>query len=288
MSILKRGYGQESLYDYHEGKIKKGLDIGLEDFDKHLRFKQGQFVMINGLDNVGKTLFIVWYFLCLSMKHNLKWCIWSGENEAWQIKRDLMSMYEGVKFNEIDIKRITVLMDYIDNWFLFVDNRNLYSHKEILKLFKSQEVNGCLIDPFTGMNHDRKINQFERNYQFCNDVREFCNKTGKTVYVNTHPQTEASRRVYANDHTLKGFVQPPKKSDTEGGQSFANRCDDFLTIHRMTNHPEMWMLTEVHVRKVKDKETGGDITFLDDPLRLDYNSGLGFTLGGHNPLKKLR
>ena len=87
---------------------------------------------------------------------------------------------------------------------------------------------------------------------------------------------------------MRGYIQPPKKSDTEGGQSFANRCDDFITIHRMTNHPMMWMLTEVHVRKIKDKETGGDITFLDSPLRLDYNSGLGFTLGGQNPLKKLR
>ncbi len=288
MSILKKRHGEDKLYDYHDGKIKKGLNIGLDEFDKYLRFKESQFVMINGLDNVGKTLFIVWYFLCLSMKHNLKWCIWSGENEAWQIKRDLMAMYEGTKFNEIDLKRITVLVDYIDKWFLFVDNRNLYSHKDILKLFKSQDVDGCLIDPFTGLNHDRRINQFERNYQFCNDVREFCNQTGKTVYVNTHPQTEASRRVYAQDHTLKGFVQPPKKSDTEGGQAFANRCDDFLTIHRMTNHPNLWMFTEVHVRKIKDKETGGNITFLDEPLRLNYNSGLGFTLGGNDPLKKLR
>ena len=288
MSILKERFGQDNLYDYHAGKIKKGLDIGVTEFDKYLRFKKSQFVMINGLHNVGKTLFIIWYFLCLSLKHNLKWCIWSGENETWQIKRDLMSMIEGIKFNEIDLKRITALMDYVDRYFKFVDNRNLYSHKDILKLFKSQEVDGCLIDPFTGLNHDRRVNQFERNYQFCNDVREFVNKTGKTVYVNTHPQTEASRRVYAQDHTLKGFVQPPKKSGTEGGQAFANRCDDFLTIHRMTNHPTLWMLTEVHIRKVKDKETGGNITFLDEPLRLNYNNGLGFTLGGNNALKQIK
>jgi len=244
--------------------------------------------MINGIDNVGKTHFIIWYYLCLSLKHNLKWCIWSGENETWQIKRDLMAMIEGMKFKEIKQKRITVLMDYIDELFLFVDNRKLYNHKEVLKLFSDVEVDGCLIDPFTGLNHDRRINQFERNYQFCNDVREFCNKTRKSVYVNTHPQTEASRRVYPLDHTLKGHIQPPKKSDTEGGQAFANRCDDFLTIHRMTTHPTMWMLTEVHVRKIKDKETGGNLTFLDDPLRLDYNNGLGFCFGGHNPLKELR
>ena len=56
----------------------------------------------------------------------------------------------------------------------------------------------------------------------------------------------------------------------------------------MANHPKMWMLTEFHVRKIKDKETGGDLTFMDEPLRLDYNNGLGFTLGGINALKTLR
>ena len=29
-------------------------------------------------------------------------------------------------------------------------------------------------------------------------------------------------------------------------------------------------------------------TFLDDPLSLNYNSGLGFTLGGNNPLKQIK
>lgn len=288
MSILKSGHGINTLYDYYEGRIKKGLDIGVNEVDKHIRFKTGQFVMINGLDNVGKTLFVIWYFLCLSMKHELKWCIWSGENETWQIKRDIISMIEGTKFKEIDRKRITVLMSYVDKWFKFVDNRNLYTHREVLKIFKEQDVDGCLIDPFTGMNHDRRINQFERNYQFCNDVREFCNKYKKTIYVNTHPQTEASRRMFPMEHTLRGHIQPPKKSDTEGGQAFANRCDDFITIHRLTNHPTMWMLTELHIRKIKDKETGGDLTFIDDPIRLNYNSGLGFTYGGIDALKQLR
>ena len=288
MSILKDGYGINNIYAYHKGEIKQGLDIGLPLMDKHIRFKPGQFVMINGLDNVGKTYFIIWYFLCLSMKHDLKWCIWSGENETWQMKRDLMTMIEGVNFKSIKFEKITQLSTMIDQWFTFIDNRKLYSHKEVLKIFQNQDVHGCLIDPFTGLNHDRRINQFERNYQFCNDVREFCNKTKKTIYVNTHPQTEAARRVYGLEHRLKGYIQSPKKSDTEGGQAFANRCDDFITIHRLTNHDKLWMLTEFHVRKIKDKETGGDMTFLDEPLRLDYNGGLGFTIGGYGALKKLR
>ena len=46
-------------------------------------------------------------------------------------------------------------------------------------------------------NHDRKVNQYERNYLICNDIREFWIKTaGKAIYVMTHPMTESARRVY--------------------------------------------------------------------------------------------
>ena len=45
------------------------------------------------------------------------------------------------------------------------------------------------------------------------------------------------------------------------------------------------MMTEVHVYKIKDKETGGKPTMLNEPLRFDYNSGLGFTIGGKKCIK---
>ena len=58
-----------------------------------------------------------------------------------------------------------------------------------------------------------------------------------------------------------------------------------MCIHRLTGHPELWNLTEVHIYKIKDKETGGAPTPLGEPFRFDYNNGTGFTIGGVNPLK---
>ena len=194
-------------------------------------------------------------------------------------------MMIGVKFKELDYGKITYYLMEIDRFFKFIDLNDLYNHKQLLRIFEKEDVNGCLIDPFTGLNHDRGLIQFERNYVFCNDIRNFCNRTGKSIYVNTHPQTEAARRVYPLDSQLSGYITPPKKSDVEGGQAFANRADDFLTIHRMTNNPTLWSQTEIHVRKVKDTETGGKVTFIDSPVRFDYNEGLGFTCGGHNAIK---
>jgi hypothetical protein len=79
---------------------------------------------------------------------------------------------------------------------------------------------------------------------------------------------------------------PPLKSDIEGGKPFANKADDFITIHRMPQHPDLWMFTMLEVVKIKDADTGGRCTKLDVPVLLDYNFGLGFKINGVDPIKR--
>ena len=215
------------LFAFKEGKIKKGLGIGNE-LDNWFVHKKGSFTVIVGLDNVGKTNFMLWYFLCLSVKHNIKWLIWSGENSAGQLTRDLIQMYSQNKLVDLNKLEIEEYNNKIAEWFTFVSNKKMYNHKDLLKLFKESDCDACAIDPFTGLNHDRRVNQYERNYLICNDIREFCNTTGKAIYLMTHPMTESARRVYPPNHEYAGYIQPPRKSDVEGGQVFANRCDSFL------------------------------------------------------------
>lgn len=272
------------LFAFKEGKIKRGLEIGNE-LDNWFVHKRASFTVIVGLDNVGKTNFMLWYFLCLSVKHNIKWCLWSGENSSGQLTRDLIQMYAQEKIENLSKDQIENYYNKIDVWFKFVSNKKMYNHKDLLNIFKESDCQACVIDPFTGLNHDRRINQYERNYLICNDIREFCNTTGKSIYLMTHPMTESARRVYPPNSEFAGYIQPPRKSDVEGGQVFANRCDSFLSIHRFINSPDSWYITQIRVEKIKDKETGGKPT-LQDPLCFDYNSGLGFTIGGNNVLKK--
>mgnify|MGYP006957769196 CR=1 FL=1 len=82
------------------------------------------------------------------------------------------------------------------------------------------------------------------------------------------------------------FVSAPRKADTEGGSKFPNKADDFLTIHRHVEDPDNFMWTEIHVRKVKETETGGRVTFYDSPVKLKSVVGLcGFEdENGHNPI----
>ena len=269
------------LQDYHEGRITKGLGIEVAQLDTVLRYKQGQFNIINGIDNVGKTVWLVWYFLALSVKHNLKWCIYSGENKSGQLVKQLIQFLTGTRLTEMTLADVFRYELEIANWFTFVDNSNFYKSKDLLKLFTESNCDAALIDPFTGLNREFT---HAANYEFLNECRHFCNSTKKTLYVNTHVTSEAARRVFGEKSEYRGYQMPPMKSESEGGQPFGNRVDDFITIHRLVGHPLKNYTTEIHVRKIKDIETGGKVTPIDAPIEFDYNKGLGFTCNGFNTI----
>jgi hypothetical protein len=274
------------LLDYKHGKIKKGLGIDCP-LDDNLRFKPKQLNIILGHDNVGKTYFINWYFLTLAVKHNLKFCIWSGENQKGQILRDMIQMYVGQKFSEIDDKKILSTLTYLEQYFEFVPNDKLYKPNELLKIFKDSGCNAALIDPFTGL--DREMS-YSGNYEFLNEARQFVNETGITIYINTHPNSESGRsaNLYADGHEWKGHLKPPLKDHIEGGKAFTNRCDDMFVIHRLIKHDTMKYFTMINVEKIKDMDTGGKHTALNEPILCNFNGGLGFEIGGVNPLQKFQ
>lgn len=284
--ILTKGHQIDYLINYRNGKIKKGLVIDCR-LDEHLRFKPKQLNIILGHDNVGKTYFVNWYFLTLSVKHNLKWIVWSGENQAGQIVRDMIQMLSGRPFNELLEDEIIRYSNKIDQWFEFIDNSILYKPEELLKIFGESDADGCLIDPYTGL--DRAMT-WESNYSFLNMARQFCNSTGKTIYINTHPVTESGRtgNLYPEKHPWSGHLKPPLKDHVEGGKPFCNRVDDMIIVHRLIQHEEMRFYTLISIGKVKDVETGGKPTMLDDPLMFEFNRGLGFKMENIDPIEPHR
>jgi len=284
--IHEKNSALQYLYDYKNGKIKMGLDTGTR-LDKFLRFKYSQLNIILGHDNVGKTYWIMWYFLVLSVKHNIKFCIWSGENKHGQLLRDMMQMLSGKKVTDLRNTEIITLLGFLESRFTFVDNIKLYKPAELLQIFADTDCDVGLIDPYTGLDRGMK---WEDNYRFLNEARQFCNKTGKTIYINSHPNTESGRTgmLYPKGSDFEGHLMPPLKDHIEGGKAFLNRCDDMLVIHRLIKHEEMKYITMVNVEKVKDMETGGSITGKDDSVLFNWNSGFGFTVGFQDALEPYR
>jgi len=284
--IQQKGSSINYLLDYRNGKIKQGLGLDCP-LDENLRFKPKQLNIILGHDNVGKTYWITWYFLALAIKQNLKFIIWSGENQSGQLMRDMIQMYSGKPFKELTENEIHKYSTYLEQNFDFVDNAKLYKPEELLAIFGNSDADACLIDPFTGLDRDMT---YEGNYRFLNMARQFVNNTGKTIYINTHPTSESGRNgnLYPEQHHWKGHLKPPLKDHIEGGKAFLNRCDDMFVIHRLIKHKDMKFLTMIGVEKIKDMDTGGKHTELELPVLCEFNRGLGFTIVGVDPLKKHR
>ena len=159
-------------------------------------------------------------------------------------------MYYGIRFKDLSYQQITTGTTIIEQQFKFVSNKELYKPNELLKLFKESDCNVGLIDPFTGL--DRQMD-FQSNYNFLNTCRDFCNKYGFTIYINTHPNSESGRsgNVY-QEGEYKGHLKAPLKDHIEGGKAFSNRCDDLFVIHRLVKHEAMKYCTWVNVEKIKE------------------------------------
>ena len=278
----------EGLEEIRQGKVQQGLGIGIDSFDAHVRWKQGQFNMVNGHDNVGKTDVLLWYFVCMAKLHNKKLLIYSSENTIRSQVFKIFNFWTGKRLDKhfsVDDKGFQRTLNEISDCFDFIPNNKRYSAYDIINLAQQKYHDGLLVDPFNSLMVETG-NKHQEDYDICANLRIFAAENNTTVFVNAHLVTLAARNRYPKDHDYEGHLAPPEKADTEGGQKFANRADDFWTIHRMTQHSERWAIGELHVRKVKETITGGSVTPRDKPIELRWEDHCKYYIDNINPLEK--
>jgi hypothetical protein len=121
------------------------------------------------------------------------------------------------------------------------------------------------------------------------EMRMFCSKNNVSIWLNTHAVTEALRRTNKKGSNYEGHPAPPMAADSEGGGKWVNRASDFMVIHRYSQHPDDWMYSHLHMRKVKEMETGGRPTPMEEPIVLRSKPGnTGFEIGGVDLVKSLK
>jgi hypothetical protein len=271
------------LMQVKEGKIELGKDFGIPELDKHYRFKRGNLIMINGVDNVGKTFMILYLMHILAKRHGLRFLIYTTENEHYSVYEDLCQFYLKKPIKQMLDDEIKESHKWVSEHFIFIKlSEKLYSHKEILKIAKGVNdkygIDGMLIDPWYSI----LDGDFEHgsSYNVIMEIKAFCKVNGISTMINIHVGTNAAR-----NKDKEGNLIAPGKADTEGGQKFANVVDDFLTVHRNFNNPDESDITEIHVRKIKETKTGGKITQMLNPIKFKIManfSGFNTYLGAFN------
>jgi len=286
----------QHLNKIREGKVIEGLTLGFPEIDDYFRYKPQNFNVILGHSNTGKTTIVLFLMLAYTIKHKLRWLIFSSENEAYSIVRKMVEFLEEKPIDKISKEKFEKHTEFIYENFKIIDSNKMYTYRELLGLAKAVKeawnYNGLLIDPYNSLIKEEKlissVGGHEYDYQATTEFRIFCKKNGITIWLNTHANTQALRYTHRIGHDYAGHPIPPNAADVEGGGKFVNRADDFLVVHRFISHPTEFMISMLHVRKIKEVETGGRPTSIDEPIRLRaLINNVGFSINGVSIMKKI-
>lgn len=281
----------EKLRQIRNGSVKEGLKLDIPSIDEYLRFKPKGFNVILGQANVGKTSAVLFLMLCYTLKHKKRWLIFSSENQPHSIIRKLVEYLAKKPIHLVEEEQFIKCTEFIDEYFKIIDSEKLYTYRDLINLgvqYKNAwDYDGFMIDPYNSLAKDEKLMKslggHEYDYQATTEFRLFCKNHNVSIWLNVHANTGAIRMLHRVDHQYAGYPIPPMASDVEGGGKFVNRRDEFIVIHRYTQHPTDWMYNHIHVRKVKDIDTGGRPTPLDEPIKLkSILNNVGFQINGSN------
>jgi hypothetical protein len=218
-----------------------------------------------------------WFLAAQSAKlHGWKWIIWAAENRVGGVKKKIIEFYLQKRIKDISEEELTEAKKWFKEHFTLIKNNKLYTYKDMLaigrKLNSQEQRQAFMIDPYNGL-YKETDNEHLYDYHAMQEMLLFRDETKCGIYLNVHAITEALRRRYPKGHDLEGQPMPPHKADTEGGGKFSNKADDFIIVHRMPQHKERWMEMEVHIQKIKEAESGGKQTVLNEPVMLKMMRG---------------
>lgn len=280
----------ENIYldQLRKGEIPQGLSWGWSSLDSNFLLKRNSFNILLGLDNIGKSVLLSSMMVSTNLLHNIKWGISSPEAKTATTRRDLIEAKLGKKLGKISKVEYDKAFKESRNNFFIINNKKHWSIEEILNkgriLYEQYGIDVLLIDPFsfyTGSGN------FSDTNEVLSKIRVFSERYCSVIIVD-HPFTGFTR--IGKDES--GYLRLPTKYEISGGNSKANRCDDFISAHRIINHPDddIRKTMQISVQKVKDKSTGGEPHIDGEWSELIYETRDGF-LGywdsnGDNPMYK--
>jgi hypothetical protein len=276
-----------------DGTFKIADSTGFEKLDEYWRFKDASLDMVLGHDNTGKSV-LTWFLAVLDCYFNNKsYIVFAGENNVGMLKYKLMEFYAAKPIKKMGVLERNEAMSWVEEHFAIIRNDLAYTYKDMLamgkKLLKKKQYHRFIIEPYNVL-HKESNNEHQYDYKAMLDMKLFITQTKMGITLNVHAASEALRKTYGKEHEDFGYAMPPNKADAEGGGKFPNKADNFMVVHRMADHPEKWMWTQIHVQKIKEMETGGKRTFKDSPYKLKLQiDGAGFEDEyGFNPIRDKR
>ena len=276
------------------GTLEMGLSTGYIELDKYWMIKRNTLVWYAGSDNVGKSN-VAWYFAILAaMKYDWKVLIHSAENGDGQLRKKLKEFYLNKSLKTASKDELESASKFISEHFKIMTSRKLHTWEDFIikcEIIYDEgfEYDVVIADPYNAFDIPDAMDSHRHNLKATNLIRTF-KENYAAVWVVDHIGSQGTRTRDGDNN-----MQVPRKADVDGGQLKANKADDFIIVHRNTKNQDLdpefaipiYLITEMHIDKVKDTETGGGQSPKTNPFRFVLNKDkCGFNCNGRDAVRE--
>lgn len=240
---------------------EKGVSTGWEEVDRFYTVRPGEFTVVTGMPNSGKSNWLDALTVNLAREHGWRFAMFSPENQPIEDHMSrIIEKWAGQPFEEGPTPRMSsetmdASMRSVNDHFTWIlpDDDVDWTIETVLDRVKSlvfrQGVRGVVIDPWNELEHAPPAGLTETIYtgNVLRMVRQFARRNGVHVWIVAHPQ-----KMYRDKET--GNYPIPSLYDISGSANWRNKADNGVVIWR--HFGEANLPVEVHVQKIRFRQIG--------------------------------
>ena len=250
----------QSVLTYNENGVKN-YSIGLPNADNYFKMELGQWSVVTGIPNSGKSDVMDQICCNMALKYDMRCAMFAPESFPYEghIKRIANKLNQTNCNND----QLNQTKDFIQDHFYWVkiDLENL-TLKGILNAFRDlvfqKGINVCVIDPWNMLDHSA---QRDHSYigRALSEITQFCQQTNTHLFLVAHP-----RKIESEN----GRYKKPTLYDISGSADFFNKAYNGLIVYRCIGERTKYNsdVVKIYIEKVKRKENGqlGDFDLAPD------------------------
>lgn len=276
-SVLDLSGKIQHLYEHG---WEKGTDTGWVEVDRFYTVRPGEFTVITGMPNSGKSNWLDALLVNLSTEQGWQFALFSPENQPLEDHMGrMMEKYARLPFARGPTLRMNQeTKDAAERWlsehmyWILPDDDAQWTIKTVLDSAKAlvlrKGIRGLVIDPWNELEHVLPPGITETIYigQVLRQVRQFARRHSVHVWVVAHPQ-----KMYRED----GKYPVPTLYDISGSANWRNKADNGIVVWR--DFANDHLPVEIHVQKIRFRQIGriGMAKLQYDKVTQTY-SDLGF------------
>jgi len=245
----------------YEHGWERGVSTGWEEIDRLYTVRPGEFTVVTGIPNSGKSNWVDALLVNLAQAHGWRFAVFSPENQPLEDHMARMcEKWAGAPFAEgptprMDRESLRRSKEWVRDHFTWIlpDDDSEWTVETVLDRARAlvfrKGIRGLVIDPWNELEHATPNGMTETVYtgQVLKHIRQFARRNGVHVWVVAHPQ-----KLYRDKES--GSYPVPSLYDISGSANWRNKADCGIVVWRDfkdSNTP-----IEVHVQKIRFRQIG--------------------------------